>query len=146
VYGSSRGDTHSVCGDDNNGFIVEWNWGVTGPGQHAIRVFADGVEFAEAAFTVATSGTEFLRGASEAYLVPNFPKTGDEAIIEWEESLQNFVVIGASGTEKCDASYPTVCIPPPPPDLDCGDIPYRNFTVLPPDPHRFDGDGIGCEQ
>ncbi len=47
----------------------------------------------------------------------------------------------------CDPSYPTVCIPPPPPDLDCGDISYRRFTVLPPDPHHFDGDadGIGCE-
>ena len=50
-------------------------------------------------------------------------------------------------SQNCDPSYPTVCIPPPPPDLDCGDIPYRNFTVLPPDPHNFDGDhdGIGCE-
>jgi endonuclease YncB( thermonuclease family) len=48
----------------------------------------------------------------------------------------------------CDASYPTVCIPPPPPDLDCKDVPYHNFKVLPPDPHGFDGrdnDGIGCE-
>lgn len=46
-----------------------------------------------------------------------------------------------------DPSYPTVCIPPPPPDLDCKDIPYRRFKVLPPDPHNFDGDhdGIGCE-
>jgi hypothetical protein len=48
---------------------------------------------------------------------------------------------------NCDPSYPTVCIPPPPPDLDCTDIPYRRFTVRPPDPHDFDsdGDGIGCE-
>jgi len=48
---------------------------------------------------------------------------------------------------NCDPSYPTVCIPPPPPDLDCGDIPYRRFKVLQPDPHNFDGDhdGIGCE-
>jgi hypothetical protein len=47
---------------------------------------------------------------------------------------------------NCDPSYPTVCIPPPPPDLDCRDIPYRLFQVLPPDPHLFDsnGDGIGC--
>ena len=47
---------------------------------------------------------------------------------------------------NCDSSYPTVCIPPPPPDLDCGDVPYQNFTVLQPDPHNFDGnnDGIGC--
>ena len=50
-------------------------------------------------------------------------------------------------SSRCDPSYPGVCIPPPPPDLDCADIPYRNFRVLPPDPHHFDGDhdGIGCE-
>lgn len=54
----------------------------------------------------------------------------------------------SAGTGQCDASYPTVCIPPPPPDLDCGDISYRRFKVLPPYPHRFDGDrdGIGCER
>jgi micrococcal nuclease len=47
----------------------------------------------------------------------------------------------------CDPSYPDVCIPSPPPDLDCGEIAERRFRVLPPDPHRFDGDhdGIGCE-
>ena len=37
----------------------------------------------------------------------------------------------------CDPAYPTICIPPRPPDLDCGDIPHRRFTVLPPDPHRL---------
>jgi endonuclease YncB( thermonuclease family) len=48
---------------------------------------------------------------------------------------------------NCDPSYPTVCIPPPPPDLDCADIPYSNFTVRGADPHGFDGegDGVGCE-
>jgi len=49
---------------------------------------------------------------------------------------------------NCDPSYPDVCIPPYPPDLNCGDIPHRRFRVLPPDPHGFDGndgDGIGCE-
>ncbi len=48
---------------------------------------------------------------------------------------------------KCDPSYPDVCIPPPPPDLDCADVPYQNFRVVGADPHRFDGDrdGIGCE-
>jgi hypothetical protein len=48
---------------------------------------------------------------------------------------------------QCAPEYPTVCIPPPPPDLNCPDITYRNFTVLPPDRHHFDNDhdGIGCE-
>jgi hypothetical protein len=49
---------------------------------------------------------------------------------------------------ECDSSYPNDCIPPPPPDLDCGDdgVP-ENFEVRSPDPHGFDGDndGIGCE-
>jgi micrococcal nuclease len=51
-------------------------------------------------------------------------------------------------TGSCDPSYPDVCIPPPPPDLDCADVPYTNIRVLPPDPHHFDGrddDGLGCE-
>ena len=47
----------------------------------------------------------------------------------------------------CDSSYPAVCIPSYPPDLNCDDIPKKNFDVLPPDPHKLDRneDGIGCE-
>jgi micrococcal nuclease len=58
--------------------------------------------------------------------------------------------VGSLGS-KCAPSYPTVCIPPPPPDLDCRNVTYRHFTVrwdVPdPDPHHFDGnhDGVGCE-
>lgn len=61
---------------------------------------------------------------------------------------------GGSGTDtlrscerRCASAYPTVCIPPPPPDLNCGDILYRNFKVRSSDPHKFDTDkdGIGCE-
>ncbi len=50
----------------------------------------------------------------------------------------------------CHPSYPTVCIPAPPPDLNCADIPFRNFRVLrdipDADPHDLDGnhDGVGC--
>ena len=51
------------------------------------------------------------------------------------------------GNGACDAAYPDVCIPPPPPDLDCRDVTARRFRVVSPDPHRFDGDhdGVGCE-
>ncbi|MEB3886900.1 hypothetical protein [Lyngbya sp. CCY1209] len=57
----------------------------------------------------------------------------------------------------CDRAYPQtisgreICIPPPPPDLDCPDLPRLGIrepiAVSPPDPHRFDRDrdGIGCE-
>jgi micrococcal nuclease len=51
---------------------------------------------------------------------------------------------------KCDPSYAGVCIPPPPPDLDCADIRARwpvPVRVVGDDPHRLDGDadGLGCE-
>jgi len=58
---------------------------------------------------------------------------------------------GLSATNEtgggCDPAYPSVCILPPPPDLDCGEIPHRRFKVLAPDPHGFDRDkdGVGCE-
>jgi hypothetical protein len=54
---------------------------------------------------------------------------------------------GGGGGGNCDPSYPTVCIPPYPPDLDCGQIAYRRFEVIGSDPHGFDrdNDGIGCE-
>jgi hypothetical protein len=53
-----------------------------------------------------------------------------------------------SQKQNCSPSYPDVCIPPPPPDLDCKDISYRKFKVLEADPHKFDQDknGIGCEK
>jgi hypothetical protein len=63
-----------------------------------------------------------------------------------------FSVPAATAQSNCDPAYPTVCIPSPPPDLDCGDEEvqgkgYSNFPVRQPDPHRFDGDndGVGCE-
>src|SRR3989338_8972298 len=48
-----------------------------------------------------------------------------------------------SSTSNCDPSYPDFCIPSPPPDLDCKDIPQKRFTVLQPDPHGFDIDDDG---
>ena len=55
-----------------------------------------------------------------------------------------------NGSGNCDrVSYPDpdICIPPYPPDLNCPDIPYKNFRVTGADPHGFDRDkdGIGCE-
>jgi micrococcal nuclease len=62
-----------------------------------------------------------------------------------EEPPPPLGLIGGGG--DCEPSYPDVCIPSPPPDLDCGQISHRRFRVLPPDPHGFDGneDGVGCE-
>lgn len=53
-----------------------------------------------------------------------------------------------SVSSQCDPSYPDVCIPPYPPDLDCDEISYKNFRVVGADSHGFDRDenGIGCEK
>ena len=58
---------------------------------------------------------------------------------------------GSAPSGVCHPSYPDSCIPPPPPDLDCADIPFRDFYVrrdIPDaDPHSLDGneDGLGCQ-
>jgi micrococcal nuclease len=48
----------------------------------------------------------------------------------------------------CDPNYAGACIPPYPPDLDCNQIPYRNFRVVGTDVDHFDvdGDGVACEE
>lgn len=91
-YGTQRTDTATVCGDDNNGFGLLVNWSNYSDGAHTLTVFKDGVEFDRRTFVVTTFGTDFLRGASGAYALPAF--NGRNVIIEWKESLQNFVIIG----------------------------------------------------
>jgi hypothetical protein len=41
----------------------------------------------------------------------------------------------------------SLCIPSPPPDLDCAENRPPNLIVVGTDPHGFDGDGdgVGCE-
>lgn len=88
-------------------------------------------------------------GCEELSVSDSSPSTG--AIPLAPPVMPTFPPLPTPGSPPvCDPSYPDpgVCIPPPPPDLDCDQIPYRRFRVLAPDPHNFDGDGdgIGCEQ
>ncbi|WP_322798972.1 thermonuclease family protein [Thermoflexus sp.] len=63
--------------------------------------------------------------------------------------LTSTPTVASPSTRNCHPAYPTICLLPPP-DLDCGEIPHRNFPVdrRYGDPHRLDGDhdGMGCEQ
>ncbi|MDP8928574.1 MAG: hypothetical protein M3O70_08385, partial [Actinomycetota bacterium] len=54
----------------------------------------------------------------------------------------------AGAVEGCDPNYSGACVPPYPPDVDCGDIRETNFRVIGADPHRLDGgkDGVACEE
>ena len=51
-------------------------------------------------------------------------------------------------TLECDAAYPTHCIKPPAPVLNCDDLVFADLEVLEPDPRGFDqdDDGIACER
>jgi hypothetical protein len=89
VYGSSRGDT--PCSNQSNGFVALWNWNLAGAGQHTIKIFDDGVQFAQAIFTVTTLGQEFLTGASGTCQLPNF--AGHNVTLQWQEELQNFAIV-----------------------------------------------------
>jgi hypothetical protein len=91
LYGSPRGDTRNVCGDDNNGFGLLVNWNDLSNGTHQVVAFADGVEFGRATVTVSTFGTDFLRGASGVFIIPF---NGRNVTLQWQESLQNFTISG----------------------------------------------------
>lgn len=97
-YGTSRGDTASICGDSNNGFGVTINWNLFGAGTHIIRAFVDGTQFAEVPFTVTTLGKNFLTGVNQAYMLGDFPNNGQTTRIQWAQAHQNFVISnGATG-------------------------------------------------
>jgi hypothetical protein len=80
--------------------------------------------------------------AAVATTTPEEPEPEPEVEPEPEEEVSE------EDGEDCDNSYPDVCIPPPPPDLDCGDIDEENFEVRGSNPHGFDddNDGVGCEE
>ena len=54
---------------------------------------------------------------------------------------------GSSSSRKCDPNYSGACVPPYPPDVDCGDLSAKGFRVVGTDVHRLDRDkdGLACE-
>jgi len=95
AYPTARGDTAARCNDDgNNGFSFLFNWNLAGDGVHTVVALKDGVEFSRVTVNVVTLGEEFLTGVRGRYILPNFPTAGRNVIVEWRESLQNFVIVG----------------------------------------------------
>ena len=87
VYGELRGDTQTACGDANNGFSLQVNWNDVGDRTHTVRALADGVEFAQATFTVVTLGLgSFPRGLVGDFVLSNFPQPLFQTEVRWQES------------------------------------------------------------
>ena len=114
-YGTDREDTLDACGDRDNGFGLVFNWNRLGDGKHTMRAMADGKEFWSATFRVATFGVEFLQEAQGDYLLPDFPDTGQQTRLVWQEALQNFAIAAASPAAESEPSMddpPTQDDPP----------------------------------
>ena len=94
-YGTPRSDIQNAgaCAGLNVGFGALLNWNLFSDGLHTIRLFDDGVEFASTDFVVTTLGTEFLSGASGIYELSNFPVAGQDTLVRWDQSSQNFQII-----------------------------------------------------
>ncbi len=121
-YGTSRADTMAACGDDNNGFSLLFNWNLLGDGMHTVRALADGVEFGRSSVMVSSLGLgEFVTGLSGMYPLADFPLMGTMTTIQWEESLQNFVIVtGAGGGGGSGGAAPQVLENPSPGSFQSG--------------------------
>ena len=97
-YRTTREDTEYtpegevLCGDTDNGFGLLFNWNRLGDGQHTVSALADGVEFGRATFTVTTLGEDFKRNVGKHARLQDFPDTGTDIIVAWQQSLQNFTI------------------------------------------------------
>ena len=93
-YGTERESAvERRCGHSNAGFSLLWNWNNLGAGPHTVRALIDGVEFASTTVRVTTFGEDpFPQGWSGMFDLPDFPASGETTVVQWEESLQNFVI------------------------------------------------------
>ena len=92
-YGSSRGDTASVCGvaNTNTGFGLLFNFNLFGAGSHSAQLFVNGAPQGPATqFTVTVPAGEFLTGVSKQVSVQDFPTAGKTTVLIWQQSQQNF--------------------------------------------------------
>lgn len=92
--GTGRQDTESYCnGNVDTGYALLWNWNILGPGQHTVRMLADGIEFDSATITVHTFGAEFVQGITAQTDITLLSQE-KEVYIRWQEPKQNFGIIG----------------------------------------------------
>ena len=84
------------CDDSNDAFVANFLWSLLPEGPHQLKFF---LGTANTPFTTlnvnvvhALSGTEFLTGAAGECMVTDFPTAGQDTIVEWRQSLQNFTI------------------------------------------------------
>lgn len=104
--GSVRNDAVSVCGHNESGYAVLYNYNIPEPGEHTIQVYADGALLEARKFnTVRSGGVPFLSGKSASTTIANFPENGRTTTVEWSQAKQSFVVIGSADSLTLDGTY-----------------------------------------
>ena len=99
AYGTSRPDTAytkdgaEICGDTDNGFGLLFNWNRLEEEEYVVDVLVDGELLDRATVSLTNFGQEFLRRVSGRYVLEDFPYPGESVVVEWEEGLQNFVIV-----------------------------------------------------
>jgi len=102
VYKIIRGDTFGSCGDTDNGFLAQFNWSLASGGEHTIRIYDNGSQFAQATFTVTTLGVQYLTGASAVCSTSIADKN---VTLTWQENQQNFIITGAGAGGGFSGTY-----------------------------------------
>ncbi len=91
---TERGDTASVCGDSDNGFVAIWNYAELGDGLHTAALYDDGAEVARSDFTVGTLGVIFHPAINgQGWALPDFPQPGDTTTLTWNPNTQHLEVL-----------------------------------------------------
>ena len=104
-YNQPRADTRKVCGDEDNGFLLQINWNHLGDGRHTAVLYDDGVEFLRSSFTVVTPGVKFIWREQGGCSVPDFPAPGETGHFAWSQATQHLELVDI-----------TPHAPEPPPD------------------------------
>ena len=115
AYGTSRRDTLSICGDENNAYALQWNFGLLGKGAHTLELRDDGEVFATRNFYVSSLGTPFYRGAQGSFELADFPRPGDAVVVEWSEANQGFRTIAYQPGDRPSPSATPAPEPSPAP-------------------------------
>ena len=100
AYGTERNDTVSVCGHNETGFGILWNYGLFGEGTHTAQAYAGGEPFgAEHTFEVAMVDPTkaFVTDLAGDYTVNDFPETGDSLRLVWQQGQQGYVIAEFNG-------------------------------------------------
>ena len=103
AHGTSRPDVpeNSRCTNENAGFGMTYNFNHLREGEYTIRAYADGEEIGTEQTFEVVHLTEFAANDDDRFLrdlraaecrVDDFPATGEDTFLLWEQSTQNFVI------------------------------------------------------